>query len=53
MYIAGQTAKAEKAAMRSAAYNRWIATVDDLTRQRVQREGVLAFLFTSQVEDSE
>jgi len=53
LYIQGKTAAAEKAAMRSAAYNRWIATLDQFTRQKVQKEGVLAFLFTSQVEDNE
>jgi hypothetical protein len=53
LYVQGKMRAAENAASRSAAYNRWMATLDDFTRQKVQKEGVMAFLFTSQVEGQE
>ena len=53
LYAQGKMRQAENAAARSAAYNRWFATLPKRTKQKVQSEGVVAFLFTSQVEGEE
>jgi hypothetical protein len=53
LYAQGKQAQADKIAMRSAAYNRWLKTLDDEMRDLVQQKGIMAFLFTSQVEDTQ
>lgn len=53
LYADGKMRAAENAATRSAAYRRWFNTLDDFTKDTVTKDGVMAYLFTMQVENKE